>query len=213
MVAEAKELVASLGLPVVQAPSEGEAQAAFMARKGIADYIVSQDADSLLFNAPAVVKNLAITQRRKKPGQISYDLVEPEIISLEENLKALGISHDQLICLALLVGTDYNIGGVKGIGPKKALLLVKKHSSNFDSLFKEAEWHNYFDFEWKEAFDLFKNMPVEECKLQWNEPDEERAVSLLCAKHDFNEERVRATLARLHRLKENKAQKGLGDFL
>jgi flap endonuclease-1 len=211
MVVEAKELISALGLPVIQAPSEGEAQAAYMAEKGFVDYIVSQDADALLFKAPFVVKNLAITQRRKKPSQLSYDIIEPEIIGLQENLSALGISHDQLLCLAMLVGTDYNIGGVKGIGPKKALALVKAHPDNLDKIFKEAGWD--FDFSWEDVFTLFKNMPTEDCKLAWKDIDEDKVVDILSKKHDFNEERIRASLSKLTKVKKEKSQKGLGDFL
>ena len=143
----------------------------------------------------------------------SYEVVEPELIPLSENLKALGINQDQLIAVAMLVGTDYNIGGVKGIGPKKALGLVKKHKQNFDRLFKEAEWNKYFDFSWKQVFELFKKIPVtKKYKLKWTDLDEEKAIEVLCTKHDFNPSRVKKTLERLHKTKEKKGQKGLKDF-
>ncbi len=212
LVDEAKELITALGLPVVQAPSEGEAQAAYMASKGDVDYIVSQDADALLFKAPFVVKNLAITQRRKKPNQLSYEAVEPELISLSENLKALNINQDQLICLAMLVGTDYNIGGIKGIGPKKALPLVIRYKTP-DKIFKEAEWAKYFDLDWKDVFNTFKKIPTtDDYNLKWEEPNHGKVVNILCDEHDFSKDRVKATLNKLSTVIKKQDQKGLQDF-
>ena len=54
MIEESKELLIAMGIAVVQAPGEGEAEAAYLAR--IKDKIyasVSQDYDSLLFGAPS----------------------------------------------------------------------------------------------------------------------------------------------------------------
>src|SRR3989338_6850970 len=72
----------------------------------------------------------------------------------------LDISQDQLIALALLVGTDYNSAGIKGIGPKKALQLVKEHANDFDALFSAVSWSQHYDVSWKEIFRQFKEMPV-----------------------------------------------------
>jgi flap endonuclease-1 len=135
MIEEAKELIEAMGMTVVIAPSEGEAQAAHIVKNGDAYAVMSQDADSLLTGSPRTIRNLSITGRRKMPGSHAYKNVLPELIDLNDNLKELEMTQDQLIVLAILVGTDYNYGGVKGIGPKKALILMKKHGSDFDSLF------------------------------------------------------------------------------
>ena len=124
MVRETKELVQAMGLPIVQAPCEGEAQAAYIAQKGDAYAIASSDADSLLFGAPKIVKNLAVTGRRKKTKALTYVTIKPELIELDEVLNSLGVDRDQLIALCMLVGTDYNPGGIKGLGPKKSLDLL-----------------------------------------------------------------------------------------
>jgi len=109
-----------MGLPVVQASSEGEAQAAYMAIKGSVDLVGSQDYDSLLFGAPQVVRNLAITGRRKLPGKNIYVDVEPEMIDLEEGLKSLGITRRQLVEIGIMCGTDYNPGLFR-VGPKDCI--------------------------------------------------------------------------------------------
>src|SRR3989344_3125109 len=105
--------------------AEEEAQTAYMVKKGDAYASVSQDYDNLIFGCPLMVRNLSIEGRRKKAGTLAYQKVNPELISLPDVLKNLQLTLDQLIALAILVGTDYNPGGVKGIGPKTALKLER----------------------------------------------------------------------------------------
>ncbi len=191
MVEESKELIKALGMPIVQAASEGEAQASYMAHKGEGFAIMSQDADSFLFGAPKVVKNLTITGKRKKAGSYSYSEVLPELISLKENLDELGISREQLIVTAMLTGTDYNIGGIKGIGPKNALKLVKKYRNDFDGLFKETKWKDYFDYRWEEVFELFSKCPVNnDYELKFESVNKEKIREILVEKHEFSRERI-----------------------
>jgi len=192
LVEDAKRLLELMGVPVVQAPSEGEAQAAYMARKGDVYASASQDYDSLLFGAPRLVRNLTITGRRKLPGKNVYVDVKPELIILEEVLKELGIDREKLIELAILVGTDYNPGGIKGIGPKKALAIVK-HSK--DPLRK---YQRMSDVDLYAIKEFFLNPPVtDDYELKWREPDEEGILKFLCDEHDFSEERVKNGLERL----------------
>ncbi len=213
MIEEAKKLISALGLPIVQAPSEGEAQTAYMAKRGDAYASVSQDYDNLIFGCPTLVRNLSIEGKRKKTGKFGYEMVKPEIILLSEVLKKLEVNLEQLIVIAILVGTDYNPGGIKGIGPKKALKLVKEES-NFEDIFKKAEWSKqYPDLEWKEIFDTIKNIAVtNEYKLEWKRIDEEAVTKLLVEEHDFSAERVKIKLEKLRELKDKVAQKGLGSY-
>ena len=212
MIEDAKELIKALGQCIVEAPSEGEAQASYIVKKGDADYVLSQDADCFMFQAPKLVKNLTISGKRKKPGAYAYDEVLPEVINLKDVLEELGINQDQLIVLGILVGTDYNVGGIKGIGPKKALALIKKHGEDYDTIFKEAKWDEHFDVSWQEVFDLIKNMKVaEHYNLKWEPVDREKLIELLVDEHDFSKERVENSLAKLEE-STNKRQKGLGDF-
>ncbi len=212
MIEDAKELIAALGLPMVQAPSEGEAQAAYMVNKGDAYAAVSQDFDSLLFGAPRLVQNLTISARRKMPGVLSYRTVKPCIINLAENLNTLKIDQDHLIALGMLIGTDYNVGGIKGIGPKNALKLVKLFENDFDGLFKHVHWENFFDVRWQDVFYMFKRVPVEKkYKIKFQKVDVERILHLLCEKHDFGKERVFQILKKF-KAEEDKKQKSLVDF-
>ncbi len=203
MVNDTKELLHSLGLPVVQAPGEGEAQAAHMVKKGDAYAVGSNDADALLFGALRIVKNLGITSRRKKA--MTTEKVPLELIDLRKTLECLGISQEQLIYLAMLVGTDYNSGGIKGIGPKKAIELIKKYS-NPEILFSSVNWE--FPYSWEEVFNAIKNAKVTDgYSLAWNPVNRQRIFALLCDRHDFNKESVEKTLAAI------KPQSTLGGFL
>ncbi|MFH0869983.1 MAG: flap endonuclease-1 [archaeon] len=212
MVDDAKQLILALGQCIVEAPSEGEAQASFIVKQGDADYVLSQDADCLMFGAPRLIKNLTISGKRKKPGAFAYDEISPELITLKDVLEELGIDQEQLIILSILVGTDYNIGGIKGIGPKKALALMKKHGKDYDAIFSEAKWSEHFDFSWKEVFDAITQMKVsDDYNLKFNPLDKERIFSLLVDEHDFGRERVESSLSRLEESKDRK-QKSLSDF-
>ena len=114
--------------------------------------------------------------------------------------------------MAMLIGTDYNPGGIKGIGPKNALTLVKKHKKDFDSLFKEVKWNDFFDFEWKEVYDLFKKMPVtDDYELKWKTINTKELKEFLL-KHDFSEERINSTLEKLEKKEDLKKQKSLFEF-
>lgn len=128
MVNEAMDLLRLMGIPVVQAPSEGEAQAAHMARAGMVWAAASKDYDSLLFGAPRLVRFLTISGREFLPSVGAFRAITPEIIDLDRMLGALEITREQLVDLGILVGTDFN-PGIKGIGPKKALGLLRRHGS------------------------------------------------------------------------------------
>ena len=188
MVRSAKTLLELMGIPYVQAPSEGEAQAAYMTRKGDAWATASQDYDSLLFGAPRLVRNLTISGRRKLPGKDVYVEIKPEIIDLEESLRTLGITREQLIDIAILLGTDYNPDGVKGVGPKRALRLIK----TYKSLEKVLPIVNgEFPVDPLEIRKFFLNPPVtDDYTLKWRMPDEEKVVEILCEEHDFSRDRV-----------------------
>lgn len=213
MIEEAKKLLQAFGVPTLEAPSEAEAQASRIVKNKDAFAVATNDSDVLMFGAPKLIRNLNIVGKRKKASKLAYETVKPELVDLSENLNYLGIDNDQLIALSMLVGTDYNVGGIKGIGPKTALKLVKEHKSDFDSLFKEVKWSENFVFPWTDVFYLIKKIPVtDKYKLEWKDIDKDKILKILVDKHDFSEERVNNTLQRLIEEKENKQQKGLTDF-
>lgn len=195
VIESSQQLIKLLGLPLMQAPSEAEAQAAFMNKRGDVWAVASKDFDCLMFGAKRMIKNLTLAKRRRLPSG-KFVFIGPSLIELRRVLKDLSINHDQLIVLALLIGTDFNPGGVKGIGPVEALRLIKKYGSRFNTLFKKVEWE--FDFSWCEAFNLIKKIPVtNKYTLRWRKPKKEKIKGWLVAERDFSEAKVESALKSL----------------
>ena len=196
IIGDAKNLLTLMGLPWVQAPGEGEAQTAYMASKGDVYAAASQDFDSLLYGAPRHVRNLSITGRRKLPRKNVYIKIEPEMLELEKIKRNLGLSQSQLIDLGILVGTDYNPDGIKGIGPKTALKLINKHGSLEEALphIKNAE----FPHPVEEIKDLFVNpRTTDDYKLEWNKPDVAGLIGFLSGEHSFSQQRVMGAIEKM----------------
>jgi len=196
MAEDSKKLLGLLGIPWIQAPSEGEAQAAYMTRKGDSDYCASQDYDSLLFGAPKFVRNITISGRRKLPSKNVYIEVIPEVVELAQALRVLGITYEQLIDVGVLIGTDFNPDGIKGLGPKTALKLIKEHGTleNAVPYVKNAE----FPVEPERIREIFLHPEVtDRYRLEWKDPDVEGTVDFIVRGRDFSEDRVRKALEKM----------------
>jgi flap endonuclease-1 len=194
MVEESKQLLDAMGIPWIQAPSEGEAMCSYLCKKNVVYGTGSQDADSLLFGSPRLIRNLSITGRRKLPKKEEYIEIKPEIIELEEVLSTLGITRKQLIILGILTGTDYN-PGIEKIGPKTALKLVKE-CKTLKKILEKVEWKADVDPE--EIFNFFLNPPVSnEYKMEWKQPDAEKIIEFMVEGHDFSRERVEKVIDKL----------------
>ena len=215
MIAESKELLEAMGILIVQADSEGEAEAAYLCKSNKEIYAsVSQDYDSLLFGAPILIRNLTVSRKKKTPA--GYIEIKPELIDLEKLLKELEINLDQLICLGILVGTDYNPKGIPGIGQKRALEIVRKHSEP-EEIFKEVEEKiNELDeenkFDWKEIFNLFKDYKVKDVELKFPQLNVEKIKGVLVSRHEFSLERVEKQLDKLKELDKKKKQSSLNKW-
>ena len=199
MVAEARELLRLMGVPTVQAPSEGEAQAAHMAATSPAiGAAASKDYDSLLFGAPRLVRFLSISGKEFLPSQGTFRPIVPETIVLDDLLQGWGITRELLVDLALLVGTDFN-EGIKGIGPKKALALVQRHGriENMPAEICDA----LGDAEMLDAVRrIFLDPDVsDEFDVQQREPDPDGIVRFLCDEREFGRDRVNAAIERTFR--------------
>ncbi|KYH42686.1 MAG: endonuclease [Candidatus Bathyarchaeota archaeon B26-1] len=212
MAEDAKRLLDFMGIPWVQAPSEGEAQAAYLVKEGDADYCASQDYDSLLFGAPRLLRNLTISGRRKLPRKRVYVEVVPEVIELERVLRSLGITREQLIDIGILIGTDFNPDGVKGIGPKKALKLIKEYGSLEEAMPKLKDLT--FPVNPGKIKEIFLNPEVtENYSIVWKEVDVEGVVDFLCGEKDFSEDRVRKALAKaISGFKKAKARRTIDEW-
>ena len=215
MIAESKDLLIAMGIPIIQAPSEGEAQAAQMARTNSKIYAsVSQDYDSLLFGASRLIRNLTVSRKRKTYS--GYVGIKPEIIELEKEFNFLEINLEQLICLGILVGTDYNPKGLPGIGQKKALDIVKRYKYPYE-IFKSVEEQilslpEEDRFNWQEIFALFYKPEVSNQDFEFKQFDQEKIKEILVKRHDFSEERVQKQIDKLKEIKQKSHQKNLGKW-
>src|SRR3990172_2546578 len=153
MIEQSKRLLEYMGLPHVQALSEGEAQCAYMCKEGLVFATASQDFDSILFGSPRLVKNLSISGKRKMPKQEGFYYIYPELIELDKIKKETGLSREKLIIIGLLVVSDFN-PGIKGIGPKKALDLVNKEKT-LDRVLGKIEWN--IDVPAEKIYDFYLN--------------------------------------------------------
>ena len=208
MVEESKPLLTLMGVPHVQAPSEGEAQASALVLSGQAYACASQDYDSLLFGAPFLVKNFTMSGRRKLPKKDIYVEVEPELIDLGKNLSSLGLTREKLIWMGILVGTDFN-EGVYGVGPKKAYKLVRECSSLEEAIAKSGA---NFEVEPNDLANLFLHPDVKEFAIPELAPDPKELEHYL-ASRAFSPERVRNTISAISKaISEKGVQSKLDAF-
>jgi len=199
MIEQSKKLLEYMGIPVVQAPSEGEAQCSYLCEKGMVYAVASQDSDSLLFNSPMLVRNLNIVGKRKLPRQGVYIDVKPELIELKKVLKELGINRKQLIILGMLVGTDFN-PGIKGYGPKRALELVKKEKT-LDKVLDKIEWEH--DVGAEDVYEFFLNPDVEEkVNIEFKPIQPDKILKFLVDEHEFSHDRIDKVIKRLTEKKQ-----------
>ncbi len=205
-----KELLELMGIPSIQAPGEGESQAALMVKNGDAWALGSQDYDSLLFGAPRLVKNLTITGKRKLPGRNEYKEIRPELIELDNVLSDLDIDREQLIDIGILCGTDYN-EGVKGIGPKRGLKYIKEFGTIekvLEEKDKEGEIKNVERI--KEIFTEPK--VVEDYSIEFTDPDPKGIKKFLCDERDFSESRVESAVEKIIEFRDSEKQTSLSSF-
>ncbi len=208
MIEESKQLLNALGVCVIQAPGEGEAQASYLTKKNNAFATISQDYDSLLYGTPRLIQNL--TMARKRKTATGWIEIKPEVIEIEKVLNTLEIDLDQLICLGILAGTDYNPKGIPGIGQKKALQIVKQYKQPvliFKSVEEQMENLPEEDrFDWQEIFSLFKKPNVHDFEFKFPKVDENKIKDILVKDHDFSSDRVEKQLERLREAKEKNKQ-------
>ncbi len=208
MVEESKELLEAMGIPSVQAPGEGEAEAAYLVQAGKADYAASQDYDSLMFGAPFLLRNLTVSGKRRLPGRDRFADVFPELIDLNETLTTLGIDRKRLIWIGLLCGTDYN-DGVKGIGPKKGLKLVKE-CGTLKELHERSKATEGLEY-WEELEEFFLNPETSDAQIRFSNMNPDKVSEIMCNRHEFSIERIKGAMdafIKMHEEKEGQSQLG-----
>jgi flap endonuclease-1 len=211
ILASSKKLLEIMGIPWIQAESEAEAQAAFMVSNGDADLVGSQDYDVFLFGAEDVVRNLGSTGKRKVPGQNKYVAKTPEHISLSGSLAELDLSRDQLIDLAICIGTDFN-EGMHRVGAKTALKFIRQHG-DIATVIKEENKDIRACTSVEEIRDFFLNPPVNtDYNLKWCKPCSDKLFDFLVTEKGFSEKQVMKNTQILDERAASECQSCLGDW-
>ncbi|KAJ4840453.1 Elongation of fatty acids protein 2 [Turnera subulata] len=215
---DCKRLLKLMGVPVVEAPSEAEAQCAALCKLGKARFLLlydhlvyavaSEDMDSLTFGAPRFLRHLMDPSSRKIP------VMEFEVSKI---LEELNLSMDQFIDLCILSGCDY-CDSIRGIGGQTALKLIRQHGS-IESILDNINKERYQipeDWPYQEARQLFKEPAVlvdeQELDIKWSAPDEEGLLAFLVNENGFNNERVTKAIEKIKAAKNKSSQGRLESF-
>ena len=198
IIESSKALLEYMGVPFVQAKGEGEAQGAYMVNQGDAWAVASQDYDCLLFGAPRILRNLTL----------SGGLSNLEYLELDKVLEDLDLTREQLVDVALMVGTDFN-DGIHGIGAKTGIKLIKKASLE-DVLVEKGITDVPVDPD--ELRNIFLKHDVNtDYKIKFKSVNNEKLVEFMCEEHGFSQSRVLNVADKLKKL--NSTQKSLMDIL
>jgi flap endonuclease-1 len=211
MLSDAKFLLNLLGIPYIQALSEAEAQCAYLTQKSQVWAVSSKDYDSILFGASRLLRFLTISGREYLPSKgISRPLI-PEIIELDQILNYWKINREEAIDMAIMIGTDFN-EGLKGIGPKKALNLVREFRRIEDLPYDKRrvlESQNY-----KEVRKVFLQPEIEEdYSINYGDFQEDLIYNFLCEQRNFTKERVKVAIERMKNFYSKKEQTHLEEWL
>lgn len=204
MVEESKMILTLLGIPYIQAPSEGEAAAAQLTQSNIAFACASQDYDSLLFGAKRLIRNLTISGKRKVPNRNVYVDIEPEIIQQQQLLNETGLNLEQLVDVGIMIGTDFNPGGIPRIGPKTALKLVQEY--NKLEKIKKIE-DSVVNIPYEEIREIFLKQETPKVdNIEFNEINYNALINFLCVEKNFSATRVNTSLDKLKKSITNRNQ-------
>ncbi|XP_069676369.1 flap endonuclease 1 [Periplaneta americana] len=204
---ECKQLLTLMGIPYIEAPCEAEAQCAAMVKAGKVFATATEDMDALTFGSSVLLRHMTFSEARKMPIQEFH---------LNKVLEGLELSQNEFIDLCILLGCDY-CDSIKGIGPKRAIDLIKQHR-DLETILKNLDKKKYSvadDWMYKEARQLFIEPEVtdpEKVELKWSDPDEEGLVKYLCGDKAFNEDRVRNGSKKLAKARSGTTQGRLDTF-
>ncbi|KAI7792852.1 flap endonuclease 1 [Triplophysa rosa] len=204
---ECKRLLTLMGVPYIEAPCEAEASCAALVKTGKVYATATEDMDGLTFGTSILLRHLTASEAKKLPIQEFH---------FSRILQEMGLTHQQFIDLCILLGCDY-CGTIKGIGPKRAIDLIKQHGSIEEILDNIDPNKHPAPEEWlyKEARDLFLEPEVVDCgtlELKWNEPDEDGLIQFMCAEKQFSEDRIRNGCKKITKSRQGSTQGRLDTF-
>ncbi|KAG2534099.1 flap endonuclease 1-B-like [Panicum virgatum] len=181
---DCKRLLRLMGVPVVEAPGEAEAQCAALCENHQVYAVASEDMDSLTFGARRFLRHLTDLGYKKSP------VTEFEVSKV---LEELGLTMDQFIDLCILSGCDY-CENIKGIGGQRALKLIRQHGCIEEVVLnlKQTRFNVPEDWPYQEVRTLFKEPNV--CTgipdFMWTSPDSQGLMDFLSTENSFSPDRV-----------------------
>ncbi|XP_033755645.1 flap endonuclease 1-like isoform X2 [Pecten maximus] len=204
---DCKVLLTHMGIPYIEAPGEAEAQCAALVKAGKVFATSTEDMDALTFGTNVLLRNLTVSEARKLPIKEYY---------YSKILEEIGLNKDEFIDLCILLGCDY-CESIRGIGPKRAIDLIKQHKS-IEEILKHLDTKKYTvpeDWMFKEARRLFQEPDVAEpddIDLKWSEPDEDGLIKFMCEEKNFSEDRMRNGMKKLTKARQGTTQGRLDSF-
>lgn len=205
MVEDAKLLLLFMGVPVITAPTEADAQCAALVKAGKADAVVSDELDSLAFGAGTLLRGL---NSKKEP------ITE---IALSKVLGGFDMTQNQFVDLCILLGSDY-CPAITGVGPGSGFKLIKQFNTleNIVEYIQSSKrWEIPANFPFSPARNLIvtpETIPPDSFSLQWYPPDESQLRTFLICVKSFVPMRVDLELKRLQRLMDRPSQTKLELF-
>ncbi|CAK9296808.1 unnamed protein product [Gordionus sp. m RMFG-2023] len=204
---ECKTLLAYMGVPYLDAPSEAEAQCAILAKAGKVYGTATEDMDCLTFGSPILLRHMTFSEARKMPIKE---------FNLAEILTQMQMSQEQFVDFCILMGCDY-CESIKGIGPKRSIELIKEHK-NIETIITKLDTKKYpipDNWKFKEARELFLNpetINVTNMDFKWKEPEEESLIKYMCEEKGFNEERIKNGIKKMKNARNSITQGRLDGF-
>ncbi|UKJ90808.1 5'-3' exonuclease [Theileria orientalis] len=196
----AKKLLRLMGVPVIEALEEAEAQCAYLVRNSLCRFVASEDTDTLAFGGGFLLRNVTASSNKK--------IVK---VDLQKALNGLDLTFEQFVDFCILCGCDY-CDTLEGVGPKTAYTLVKRHA-NLEEIVN-IKGGNYDDF--KEAKDYFMAPKVndfDQASVKMGTLDAEALTDFLVNENNFAKERVDKFVEKLLKFRGKKVQTSLLSFL
>lgn len=205
---DCKKLLKLMGVPIIEAPCEAEAQCAQLCKDGKVYAVATEDMDALTFATPRLVRHLS----SGSADQVHEYNLEKVINGLELE------SHDEFIDLCILMGCDY-CDSIKGIGGKKGLDLIRKHKT-IEKIVESLPNKDTVPQDWpieraRQLFkepDVIKSDTITENDLKIKDIDETGIIEFLCKENNFDEKRVRSAIERCKASKPKSAQTRIDSF-
>lgn len=204
---DVRRLLHLMGVPVVEAPGEAEAQCAELVKKNVVWATATEDMDALTFGSSRLLRHMTYSDARKEP------ILEIELSAV---LVGLDLTMDQFVDLCILCGCDY-CGSIKGVGPHTALKLIQQHKT-LEAAVKHIDTskhplpENWHPSEAHELFISAEVTPAADINLEWKDCDADGLIQFLVQEKGFNQERVESGIKKLRAAKGKSAQVRIDSF-